>query len=369
MAVGTRFEDDFYIVPPDHVYYAEKIAVRVTRKGKERKDIVTELLKYLRYRYELSERALYHHAKVAVDAMIGKVLEMWRDAVWAEEAQRRHPSLSVVDSADLDGLAAALKKLRHGKPSVINDAVQAELDLQFTTWSDDGLLEHLRQLAQERGAKDRRWRAIGELVDAVLDRQLFKAVGWADGPDARAVADDLYARYRAPDARRRLERNAAYYAGLDRRFHVVLWVPNPDMKLKVADVLVDAYGQIMPLSEYKHSGEEIIKNHRDLWGVGVYTPESVRTDDRQSDALLGFLSKRMGVTFRCHDGRQAMQPDELAIARVANARRMNDDERSNLATLVPAAKGAETTFAALEATVEAVAAANKLGRQPRTRKR
>ena len=47
----------------------------VTRSGEERNDTVAELLKYLRYRYEITDRALYHKTKLAYDAMLGK---LWR---------------------------------------------------------------------------------------------------------------------------------------------------------------------------------------------------------------------------------------------------------------------------------------------------
>ena len=58
-------------------------------KRRDSRLMLERTLKHLRYRYELSERALVHHAKVAADAMIGKALEIWNDALWLESASKR----------------------------------------------------------------------------------------------------------------------------------------------------------------------------------------------------------------------------------------------------------------------------------------
>lgn len=79
------------------------------------------------------------------------------------------------------------------------------------------------------------------------------------------------------------------------------------------------------------------------------------------------MSDRMGVAFRRHDGEEALRPEALAVARVADARRLSADRRAQLAQLVPAAKGSPGTFAALKETVQAVAEANRLGRSRRAR--
>ena len=84
LALGDRFMDNFYIAPASlPSIYAEHLILRVTRKGESRIDTISEMLKYLRYRYEITERALYHKTKLAFDAMLGKLLEMWRDACCA----------------------------------------------------------------------------------------------------------------------------------------------------------------------------------------------------------------------------------------------------------------------------------------------
>ena len=82
--VGNRFLDGFYVTRSEGSNEQRRMVVRITKDGQQRVDVVSELLKYLRYRYELSERVLVHHAKLAADVMIGKMCEMWLDAIKAD---------------------------------------------------------------------------------------------------------------------------------------------------------------------------------------------------------------------------------------------------------------------------------------------
>jgi hypothetical protein len=89
IALGRRFVSAFYVMPTGDRDLGQHMVLKITRPdGRERRDVVTEVLKYLRYRYELSERALVHHAKLAADAMTGKTLEIWFDTLWVEEADQ-----------------------------------------------------------------------------------------------------------------------------------------------------------------------------------------------------------------------------------------------------------------------------------------
>jgi HD superfamily phosphohydrolase len=359
LAVGDRFAADFYVVNESHVHYGSRLAIRVTRGGKVRVDILTELLKYLRYRYELSERALYHHAKVAADAMIGKLLEMWSDAEWVAEASSRHPALVVgANTSDLDDFKAAFAAASLDVKA-IDLATRQRLEHAFVTWSDDGLLEQLRERARELRAHDKRWDAIFDLADAVLGRRFYKPIGFASGPDARAVAETLYEQYQTSEARKKLERDAAHYVGLDRRFHVVMWVPSPGMKLKVADVLVDADGEVMPLSRYNRAGEEIVEAHRELWAVAAYAHPSVASNRDQSVELLSFFSQRMGVTFRERDSSEVPLPNELARRRVADKLGLTADEREALGGLAIAAKDGGDSYRELQRLVTVAAQKNR----------
>jgi HD superfamily phosphohydrolase len=84
--LGQRFMSAFYVVPKadgkEEIHYPERMALRISDGGRERHDIKSELLKHLRYRYELQERAIVHHAKLAADSMLGKALELWHDNRW-----------------------------------------------------------------------------------------------------------------------------------------------------------------------------------------------------------------------------------------------------------------------------------------------
>jgi HD superfamily phosphohydrolase len=88
VALGRRFVSSFYVTPKGNPETEQHMVLRIGRDGRERTDVVTEVLKYLRYRYELSERALVHHSKLGADAMIGKALEMWYDLFWLEKVDR-----------------------------------------------------------------------------------------------------------------------------------------------------------------------------------------------------------------------------------------------------------------------------------------
>jgi len=91
LELGRRFLDGFYVTASDHPLQASRMVVQICKNSRPRADVVSELLKHLRYRYELSERALVHHAKLAADAMIGKLMEIWRDSLWNESAASERP--------------------------------------------------------------------------------------------------------------------------------------------------------------------------------------------------------------------------------------------------------------------------------------
>lgn len=146
LALGNRFVNDFYVMPREHKRYPGKMVVRITRDGHQRADVVSELVKYLRYRYELSERVLYHHAKVAADAMVGKLLEMRFDALWAAEATLRFPELVSTDdlAGDADALVATVRREQGVEAADdLDDHVRGELEDFFLTHGDDGLLQRL----------------------------------------------------------------------------------------------------------------------------------------------------------------------------------------------------------------------------------
>src|SRR4030081_4130207 len=123
----------------------------MVKQDRERKDTLTELLKFLRYRYELSERALIHHAKLAADAMVGKLLQLFSDALWVDELERRvkadadlEADLAGVSRSDLDALRQkARKRLKKVGLDQISEVASQALEGALLQHGDDGLLEHL----------------------------------------------------------------------------------------------------------------------------------------------------------------------------------------------------------------------------------
>ena len=192
-AFGRRFLDGFYVTPSNHRYEAERMVIRIKKHGRLRTDVVSELFKYLRYRYELSERVLAHHAKLAADVMVGKAMEMWKSALAAEV-----------------GLEEATK----------------EIERQVLRRGDDGLLEHMLDKAEDH-PDDRQWQGVAQIVSQIQRRRLFKRIGsYAN----RAMANNLYKSFKTAEARAEAERDAADFAGVESDWMVALWVPDPEMR-------------------------------------------------------------------------------------------------------------------------------------------
>jgi HD superfamily phosphohydrolase len=309
ISLGHRYMLGFFVTPKgEEQLFPERMALNINRKGRERVDIVSELLKHLRYRYELQERVLVHHAKLAADAMVGKMLELVRDALWADCALvlLDPPSdpddrafTPIPDPRDASELRVAVKSRDRRLPSVIDTWVRGRLEILFLSVGDDGLLEHLRDSNQHHVEKDatdpvRDGRRAGAAILAgdLLDRRLFKRAAQLKGAKA-AAAEELYEKFSAPEERRRLERDAADYAELREGWHVVLWIPKPEMRLKQAEVLVDHGDGIARLVDYSPRGKEIYDDHKALWSIWVYVHP--RVTDEEKRWVLARLSKTMGV--------------------------------------------------------------------------
>lgn len=243
-AMGHRFLDSFYVSPTSDPFKPERMILRVVKQDRERKDTLTELLKFLRYRYELSERALAHHAKLAADAMVGKLLQLFSDALWVDELERRaeddgelNGELDGVSRSDLDELRRkATKRLKKSGLEQIGAAARAELEATLLRHGDDGLLEQLRVQGEAR-ASDSRWAGVRDLADALINRRLFKPLArMSDRSHAKRLWEDYGTK---PDERRQIEQVAARFAGIKPAWHAVMWIPPERMRLKPALVLVD----------------------------------------------------------------------------------------------------------------------------------
>lgn len=360
-ALGHRFLDSMYVSRSDDPFKAERMVLRVVRARRERKDTLTELLKYLRYRYELSERALAHHAKLAADAMVGKLLSLYHDALWIADLERRAEkdsglaeTLDGIDRSDLDALRArATRHLKAAGMRELTDAARKTLETTLLRHGDDGLLEHLRDEGERLG-DDPRWRGVGQLAGALLDRRLFKPTArMSKRSHAKRLWEDFG---RKPDERRRVEQAAARFAGIEPGWHAVLWIPPEKMRLKPALVLVDDDELIDTMLRREVSsghgrGSDIYESHRDLWAFEVFVHPDVRDDDVRRDALLAAIAEQLHIN-RWDDG------DPVRIAKVARRQAaehlgLSRRQERDLKDLVPAfftgsvGVGHEATLAAM----------------------
>lgn len=338
-AVGDRFMDNFYVVPSYvRSTYAEHLVVRLVRAGERRTDIRTELLKYLRYRYEETERALYHKTKLAYDAMLGKMLEMWKDALWYQFATKDDAALSQHPRAlDASWLREAVadpgpRGVPEGKAVAdLDRRTQEEIERYFRFFGDEGLLEHLIWTLKEKKTGfglDEREDGILKLASRIRYRDHYRLLGQASGPNVLGVAQEKFDAFGTAAERRQLERRAARFVGIDPAWQVILWIPNPRMRLKIAEVLVQQEdGLIRPLaralpSDTDHaSGDEdaalIVQRHMQLWALRVYGPAQIRADSKKCDRLLAYLSQELGLPLTRWDGEEIRDLARLAAEEVA----------------------------------------------------
>lgn len=310
ISLGRRYMSGFYVTQTGGgQLFPGRMALNIHRGGVERRDIVSELLKHLRYRYELQERVISHHAKLAADAMVGKMLELLRDSLWAESASALlhppRPSDSAVLRTVCDGDLRSLESVvceQGVDPRKIDDWVKQRLEALFLSLGDDGLLEHLRD-ANRSYTRGRR-QAVSTLAGDLLDRRLFKFAAKVKGAKA---ADALYNKFRLPEKRRELEQRAAAYAELSDGWKVVIWLPKPTMRLKQAEVLVDHGEGISRLVDYSPRGREIYEDHKALWSLEVFVHADVTTEERLW--VLAHLAKEMHVHWDKHEHELGSDPE------------------------------------------------------------
>jgi HD superfamily phosphohydrolase len=289
IALGHRFLSAFFVTPEtgNHLH-KKRMALSISRDGHERADIASELLKYLRYRYELTERVLTHHAKLRADAMIGVLIGLWKDLIRQERAA-------------------------FGQPSTEED-VTATLEEQLLAHGDEGLLEHLSAFNDGGSRVAER---IGALATDLLDRKLFRQRGRFGG--SRVIAEQLNSRRKdmAVDFREVIE-GAADFVGVDGS-KVALWIPPAEMNLKPAQVLVFDGSKVCSFVEYERDrgygrGEGIETAHRDLWCARLFAHESV--EKRDWELILAVVAKELEIPWEELDNLGAdtySWPDQLVV--------------------------------------------------------
>ena len=375
-SIGHRFISAFFVVPEGRGPLSKRMALNIQRHEHERSDIVSELLKALRYRYELSERALYHHAKLGADAMLGEALERWEGALWLERAADAIEDIEghevLLARGDTYALKAELAEADAEGAKTLRRAIREELEEPFLAHGDDGLLERMSSLGTQPttpgpiGLAAARLRGhSAALAQALLDRKLFRIAGRVGDKDTSAEA--LHRAFGAAAARDGLERDAERFAELgsddedSMQPRVVLWLPKPGMRLKLAQVLVQHNAGIGPFVEYEESrsrrGSDIYAAHQRLWSCFVFVRRDVSKDEEA--VITTYLARQMGVRWERHQ-KFGPNPEQwvarLAISRSLPGRRPHDDaETDKLVEVAPAvaARGAGTFSAYCQAVIEA----------------
>lgn len=317
LSLGRRYLSYFYITPSGGGgLYRERMALLIHRDGRERKDVVTEILKHLRYRYELQERVLVHHTKLAADAMVGKMFELWlaaeRRSLGRNPARRAKLRAELPEGFEFPGSS----NVDEGE-----QLVRWELEKMLLRHGDDGVLEHLSTMAGSERA------GAATLAKDLLDRKLYKLAANAAGA---AAADDLHAEFGSAEERRRLEREACWHAEIEHDWHVVLWIPDPDMRLKLAELLVNDGKGVAKFKDKSQKGSDIYAAHKELWTISVFVHPSVTTE--KTRAVLAKLGQHLGVYWDAHADElgsdPAVAPEHLAAIEVLNVPAVTKDVES-----------------------------------------
>lgn len=327
VSLGKRYLSSFYITPEAAGgIYRKRMALLTHRDGRERRDIVTEILKHLRYRYELQERVLVHHTKLAADAMVGKMFELWIEA--KRTYYQAHPRRRAAAEKEIEAFDYYLEESEEADP--VDRVAKWELEKLLLQYGDDGVLEHL---ADEEGGPG----TATELAEMLLSRDLYKLAANALGP---AGAEDLFEKFGGATARRDLEEEACRHADIQHNWHVVLWIPDPDMRLKLAELLVNNGEGIAKFKDKFRQGSDIYDAHKALWTISVFVHPEVATE--QARSALARLGQILGVSWDKHTaalGRDpSVGPEHLAGYR-ALGRPMLDAE---LVKLVDGLKSEQT---------------------------
>jgi hypothetical protein len=165
------------------------------------------------------------------------------------------------------------------------------------------------------------------------------------------MAADIHRAHGGFDNRRRLERECAEYAGLGHKWHVLLWIPARNMRMKAAAVLVDDGDRVLPLEAYdRHGarrGSEIYDAHEDLWAVSVFVHRSVGQE--QCAVIRAFLSQRIGVKWAASVDAGPDELVQLAASRVSRELKLSRDAEQELTGSIAAysPSRASSTFADL----------------------
>ena len=140
-------------------------------------------------------------------------------------------------------------------------------------------------------------RQAAALGQALLDRELF-AIGGRVGVDD-APAAKLWDAFGSIEQRTAAQEEAQRFAEVGRDAQVLIWLPDPEMRLKLARVLVDNGEHINEFQAYEEArggrGADIYRAHRRLWSLWVFCHRSMTIEQR--DAALAYLAVKYGVAW------------------------------------------------------------------------
>lgn len=219
-----------------------QLLINMVKHGIDRPDARTEILHLLRMRYMLTERIYLHHAKIAAGAMISKALEL------------------------------------HAKRGLTEEALY---DLGDQTFMD--LMARLPGPA-----------VIGQLVEAVAARRLYKRAYVLSGVTLGDREADFIARYGGQSAEREaLEEAIAAKAKL-KTGQVIVYCPKASF-FKEVRVPVKARKGTGPLYQFDTNAGEVAamaRQYESLWRTFVFSPpEKVDAVRRACEQFFGLPSE------------------------------------------------------------------------------
>jgi len=202
-----------------------RLVIHLDKKGRLRRDALSELINLLRIRYQLTERVYFHHTKIASGAMISRACER---------------ALAL-------GLDA--KELWRQK--------------------DETLILMLR----DRYGSDP---AVGHLIRCLDRRQLYRSCYVITEEAGESVTRSLVERFHHSAAEREeMESRIARAAGVEPH-QILLYCPARGMSLVEAEVPVRLPGgAILPLSGANNDEIRVLKDkHKALWSFFVFMDRS-----------------------------------------------------------------------------------------------
>ena len=321
LALGDRFMSAFYVTPSTRGVYAERMALLLHRDGRLRVDVSDEVLKHLRYRYELTERVYMHHAKLAGDAMLGRMLTHLDASLVKDPA-----SLPGPDRRARLACIPALTRARARANERPTD--QQRLEDLLLSYGDDALLE-LTAAVGPSGSPA--LQAAGRLARALLDRNLYALCANATGAFGIEGAERLYKDWGSAVKRRQLEEQASRWASVEDFDHVLLWLPPPkSTRLKLAGVLVDHGRGISKFSDFSDEGRDIYDAHKRLWRICLFVHRSVTPEQRR--AVAAYLAGVLDVGWDTFEHELGPVPSRwqatLAAMEVLEVRKVTDQVRT-----------------------------------------